>query len=227
MARAPQFKVTNSAIKEARSKRLGHAYRLEKKKKDWRSVYGTERARCFIKETLKKWEPRGGEGWSRLREKGKRREKRTSVGSTLARQSSSYFPIRGWHSLISHTITLVRRPLWALTDTRGESNAFLLHRAAATLLRPDRFTATLGTDLLEVTYEVVAVRMDRVATPKYVPRTMSLRHMFVWSCVMCKLAFMKCGAINPLHERRSWFWWMFCFNRIRVKTVHEMTINCP
>lgn len=45
-----------------------------------------------------------------------------------------------------------------------------LHRVAdadaATLLQGDRFTTTLGTDLLEVTYDVAAVRMRRAATPE-------------------------------------------------------------
>lgn len=51
--------------------------------------------------------------------------------------------------------------------TRGEQRA-LLHRVAdaASLLQGDRFTATLGTDLLEVTYEVTPVRMGRIATPE-------------------------------------------------------------
>lgn len=52
---------------------------------------------------------------------------------------------------------------------RGEQRV-LLHRVADAAPRRyvqgDRFTATLGTDLLEVTYELVVVRMDRVATPK-------------------------------------------------------------
>jgi len=37
-----------------------------------------------------------------------------------SRQSSSYIPIRGWHSLISHIITLVRGALRSLVGTEEE-----------------------------------------------------------------------------------------------------------
>jgi len=81
-----------------------------------------------------------------------------------SRQSSSYIPIRGWHSLISHIITLVRGALRSLvgTEEEGRLGTVCPERrddggrgkggGGGRLTFPpglplgDRFTATLGTD---------------------------------------------------------------------------------
>jgi hypothetical protein len=75
--------------------------------------------------------------------------------SSPSRQSSSYIPIRGWHSLISHIITLVRGALRSLHAAYARSGCCAAGEATGVptsgsssvgVPLGDRFTATLGTD---------------------------------------------------------------------------------
>lgn len=107
------------------------------------------------------------------------------------RQSSSYFPIRGWHSLISHIITLVRG---ALRTLAGYARGMLRGRRQALAfplpgcLRGDRFTATLGTDSLVAAatagWRLLLLSEWTSATPSAranAKQPRATRHMFVRS----------------------------------------------